>query len=59
MLCCIFKNERNLQILLQEMSKELLVNYLNSQIQLFPYENGKPMEKKEALKKIEEKGKYF
>ena len=58
LLSCIFKNERNLQILLQEVSKELLVKYLNSQIQLFPYENGKPLENYE-IKKLEEKGNFF
>lgn len=38
LVCCIFKNERNLKIILQEISKELLIIYLNSQIQQFPYE---------------------
>lgn len=56
LLSCIFKNERNLQILLQEVSKELLVKYLNSQIQLFPYENGKLIENYDIPKTIEEKG---
>ena len=38
LISCIFKNERNLKIILQEYSKELLIIYLNSQIQQFPYE---------------------
>ena len=46
MISCIFKNERNLRIILQEYSKELLIIFLNSQIQQFPYE-------KQSLKSIE------
>lgn len=38
LVCCIFKNERNLKIILQEISKELLIMYLNHQIQNYPYE---------------------
>jgi len=60
LVCCIFKRERNLKIILQEISKELLVFYVNSQIQLFPYEKQivSPKEKQEKpldLEKTQEK----
>lgn len=38
LISCVFKNERNLKIILQEVSKELLIIYLNHNIQLYPYE---------------------
>lgn len=38
LISCIFKNERNLKIILQEISIEIVLGYLNHQIQTYPYE---------------------